>query len=423
MGFRDTLMKVIIKVHDVVELAKRFDASPAQAMRELTAQVKEGVKDTLERLLEAEIELFLGQDAEATNKRNGFRVRTFSLKGVGVLQLRVPRDRLGRFDSKIVPVGRRYDEALEKDLALLHLAGLSTRMLSHISRRVLGLSVSPPEVSNALKTIVPQAKAFLDRSLSGRNWRYLYVDGTNFQVRRTTVDREPTLVVIGVDDTDKKSVLAMVQGDKDSRQAWEMVFAMLKERGLDPSKVELGLMDGLPGLGEAFLEAFPRARIARCWVHKARNVMPLVPRRYQAEFKSDWDKMAYASGREAATLALTAFKERWQKICGDAVARFEKDVDALFSHYDFPPEHWASLRTTNPIERVNKEFKRRSKSMEQMGPDGLKALLAFTALRLEFGWSMTPISSPKLANLHLSPTKRGHQAAAQLDEITRALLN
>jgi putative transposase len=423
MGFRDTLMKVIIKVHDVVELAKRFEASPAQAMRELTTQVKEGVKDTLERLLEAEIELFLGQEAQGENKRNGYSVRTFALKGVGAVQLRVPRDRLGRFDSKIVPAGRRYDEALEKDLALLHLAGLSTRMLSHISRRVLGLDVSAQEVSNALKTIVPQAKAFLERPLAGRAFKYLYVDGTNFRVRRTTVDREPTLVVIGVDEHEKKSVLAMVQGDKDSRAAWELVFTMLKERGLDASKVELGLMDGLPGLGEAFLEAFPQARIARCWVHKLRNVMPLVPRRYQAEFKSDWDKMAYASGREAAQLAFTAFEERWEKICGDAVARFVKDIDALFCHYDFPPTHWASLRTTNPIERVNKEFKRRSKSMEQMGPDGLKALLAFTALRLEFGWSTTPISSPKLANLNLSRTKRGHQAAAQLDEISRTLLN
>jgi putative transposase len=423
MGFRDALMKVIIKVHDVVEMAKRFEASPAQAMRELTTQVKEGVKDTLERLLEAEIELFLGQEAEGANKRNGYRVRTFTLKGVGAVQLRVPRDRLGRFDSKIVPAGRRYDEAHEKDLALLHLAGLSTRMLSQVSRRVLGIQVSPPEVSNALKTILPQAKAFLERPLSGRAYKYLYVDGTNFSVRRTTVEREPTLVVIGVDVNDKKSVLAMVQGDKDSRSAWEMVFATLKERGLDASKVQLGIMDGLVGLGEAFLEAFPRARIARCWVHKARNVMPLVPRRYQAELKSDWDKMAYANGRDEAGAALVAFKARWQGTCADAVARFEKDVDALFSHYDFPREHWASLRTTNPIERVNKEFKRRSKSMEQMGADGLKGLLAFTALRLELGWQQVPISAPQLANLHLAPSKRGHQAAAQMEEITKALLN
>jgi putative transposase len=416
-------MKVSIKVHDVVELARRFQSSPGEAMRELGLRIRDSVTETLEGLLETEIEMFLGEQAETGNKRNGYRIRTFAIKRIGAVQLRVPRDRHGEFKSKIVPSGRRYDEALEKDLALLNLAGLSTRMLSHVSRHVLGLSVSPQEVSNALKTIVPQAKAFLERPLTGRVFKYLYVDGTFFRVRRTTVDREPTLVVVGVDDTDRKSVLAMVQGDQDSRQAWEMVFAMLKERGLDASKVELGIMDGLPGLADAFLEAFPRARIGRCWVHKLRNVLPLVPRRYQAEFKSDWDKMAYASDGAAAKVASTAFKARWQKHCNDAVVRFEKDLDALLCHYDFPARRWAALRTTNPIERVNKEFKRRSKAMETMGPDGLKALLAFTALRLEYGWSLAPITSPQLDNLHLSPSKRSHRAAAQLDAISRSLLN
>ena len=422
MKLRDGVMKLVVKVHDVVELARRFEASPATALRELSEHVRHGAREVLERVMDAEIELFLGQDAEVENKRNGYRSRTFVLKGVGALKLRVPRDRMGRFETKVVPSNRRYDEALEKDLALLHLAGLSTRMLSHVSKGVLGLSVSPAEVSNALKTIVPAAKAFLERDLSGRRFKYLWIDGTNFRVRRTTVAREPTLVVIGVDESDHKSVLAMIQGDKDARSAWEMVFATLKERGLDGSAVQLGIMDGLPGLAEAFLEAFPRARVARCWVHKLRNVEPLVPRRYQAEFKRDWDKVAYAAGRVEAEASFAALKERWLPIAGDAVARFEKDLDALLCHYDFPREHWSALRTTNPIERVNKEFKRRSKSMEQMGADGLKALLAFTALRLEFGWSTTPITSAKLANLYLAPTRQGHPSTS-IDSVIQGLFN
>jgi len=422
MGFREKLMKLVVKVHDVVELVKRFETSPATAMRELGEHLRHGAKEVLERVMEAEIELFLGQDAEAENKRNGYRVRTFALKGVGSVQVRVPRDRGGRFESKVVPSSRRYDEALEKDLALLHLAGLSTRTLSHVSQRILGLSVSPQEVSNALKIIVLAAKAFLERDLSGRRFKYLWVDGTNFKVRRTTVGREPTLVVIGVDESDHKSVLAMVQGDKDARSAWEMVFASMKERGFDGSAVQLGIMDGLPGLAEAFLEAFPKARVARCWVHKLRNVMTLVPRRYQAEFKRDWDKVAYASGRVPAEACFAELKQRWESLAGDAVARFEKDLAALLCHYDFPREYWSALRTTNPIERVNKEFKRRSKSMEQMGSDGLKALLAFTAVRLEFGWSTTPLTSAKLTNLLLAPTRQGHPSTS-IDAVTQGLLN
>lgn len=422
MGFRETLMKVVVKVHDVVDLVKRFEASPVTAMREIGEHVRHGAKEVLERVMDAEITLFLGQDVEAQNKRNGYVTRTFVFKGLGAIEVRVPRDRAGRFESKVVPTGKRYDEALEKDLALLHLAGLSTRTLSHVSQRVLGLQVSAQEVSNALATIVPAAKAFLERDLSGRRFKYLWIDGTNFKVRRTTVAREPTLVVIGVDESDHKSVLAMVQGDKDARSAWEMVFASMKERGFDGSAVQLGIMDGLPGLAEAFLEAFPKACVARCWVHKLRNVLTLVPRRYQAEFKRDWDKVAYASGRVTAATSFSELKQRWEPLADDAVARLERDLEALLCHYDFPREHWSALRTTNPIERVNKEFKRRSKSMEQMGSDGLKALLAFTAVRLEFGWSTTPLASAKLANLLLAPTRQGHPSTS-IDAVTQGLLN
>jgi putative transposase len=318
----------------------------------------------------------------------------------------------------VVPKDRHYDAAIEKDLALLHLAGLSTRMLSHVSARVLGVRVSAQEVSNALSSIVPAAKGFLDRRLEGRHYPYLYVDGTNFHVRRTTVEKEPTLVVIGVDDTGHKSALAMVQGDKESRPAWEMVLADLKSRGLDGTSVELGIMDGLPGLGDAFREAFPKARVARCWVHKARNVMPRVPRRYQADFKVSWDAVCYAESGDAARAAFVALKDRWASTCSDAVACMERDQDALLVHYEFPKEHWEALRTTNPIERVNKEFKRRSKAMETMGPDGLKALLAFTALRLEYGWSMTPITSNKLT--HLVYRERREK---RLEAVTRTLLS
>lgn len=420
MVFRDTYMRVVVRIHDVAQLVKRFKASPQLAMKEVVKHVQIGAAEALERVMESEIELFLGQEAERENKRNGYVTRTFTMKGVGAVQLRVPRDRAGRFESVVAPKGRRYDAALEKDLALLHLAGLSTRMLSHVSRHVLGIEVSAQEVSNAIKTIVPAAKAFLSRPLAGRKFKYLYIDGTFFAVRRTTVEREPTLVVIGVDEADKKSILAMVQGDKDSRAAWEMVFNDLKERGLDTGAVTLGIMDGLPGLAQAFREAFIHAKVARCWVHKFRNVMPLVPKRYQAEFKKDWDSMAYSDGLDAAKKAHQVFEIRWNKICGDAVERFTKDIDSLFVHYEFPKLHWASLRTTNPIERVNKEFKRRSKSMETMGPDGLKALLAFTALRLEFGWSTTSISNPKLANLKLSPSRQ-RQISGEFDELSKLI--
>lgn len=417
MGLRDELMKIAVKIRDVVALVRRFEEAPLDAMGELVSEIQAAAAKTVEHLMDVEIDLFLNQPAEEENKRNGFTTRTFNFKGIGALRLRVPRDRKGNFESKIVPPGRRYDAALEKDLALLHLSGISTRMLSYVSGRVLGLKVSPQEVSNALATVVPAAKKFLERRLEDRRFMYLYIDGTFFSVQRTTVEKEPTLVVLGVDESGHKSVVAAVQGDKDSKTAWAMVFNQLKERGLAKDAVKAGIMDGLPGLEQAFFEAFPKAVALRCWVHKARNVFPLVPRRYQAEFKSSWDAVACASSRKAAEVSLAALELRWKAVCGDAVANLLKDKEALLGHYDFPPEHWKALRTTNPIERVNKELKRRSKAMETIGSDGLKALVAFTALRMEYGWAMAPITSPKLRNLEAHNELHG-----KLDRITKELL-
>lgn len=418
MALGATLMRVLVKIADVVALAKLFEASPTQAMATVVDQMRAALASTLEKVAAAEIEMFLGQPAEADNARNGYVTRTYAIKGIGSVQLRLPRDRKGRYVSKVVPPHRRYDEATEKDIAQLHLAGLSTRMMALLSGPLLGVRVSRQEVTNAMHTIVPAAKKFLDRPLGDRKFKYLYLDGTNFNVRRSTVEREPTLVVIGVDETDHKSILAMEQGDKDSRSAWEMVFRSLKERGLDHAAVKLGIMDGLPGLADAFLDAFPNARVSRCWVHKSRNVFPRVPKRYQAAFKADWDAAMYAESAAAADAALDALGVKWRRQCGDAIACIERDRDTMLAHYEFPPEHWEALRTTNPIERVNKEFKRRSKAMETLGPEGLKVLLSFTALRLEYGWMTTPITSNKLTHLRYRERR-----AEQLEALNRGLLH
>ena len=417
MGLGESVMKIVVRIGDVVEFAKRFRAEPLAAMQEVATQVRTVVAATLNQVMDAEIDLVLGEGKDPSNKRNGYTKRSFAIKGIGEVAVKVPRDRKGAYESKVVPPSRRYDELIEKDLALLNLAGLSTRMLALVSHRVLGVKVSAQEVSNSIGTILPAAKKFLERPLGTRRWIYLYIDGTHFSVRRTTVEKEPTLVVLGIDDAGHKSVLAMVQGDKDSRAAWEMVFARLKERGLDASAVQLGVMDGLPGLATAFREAFPKARVGRCWVHKARNVFPLVPRRYQGAFKASWDSVQYAAGGEEARAAFKALKTQWSASCDDAVESMERDLEALLAHYEFPKEHWSALRTTNPIERINKEFKSRTKSMDHLGVDTLRAMLVFTALRLEFGWLTTPITATNL--VHLNYNRRREE---RMEEIAKTLL-
>ncbi len=199
-------MKVSVRVRDVVTLVRRFEESPAETMPEVVSQMRAALENTLGRVMEAELEIFLGLSPEALNKRNGYTKRRFALKGFGAIEVRVSRDRARKFASSVIPAQRRYDKALEQDIALPNMAGLSKRMISVVSARVLGITVSAKEVSNALETIVPAAMLFMRRDLRERNFLYLYIDGTHFADRRTTVEREPTLVVIGVAFEGRKSV-------------------------------------------------------------------------------------------------------------------------------------------------------------------------------------------------------------------------
>jgi len=119
-----------------------------------------------------------------------------------------------------------------------------------------------------------------------------------------------------------------------------------------------------------------------------------------------------------ARAAFESLKGQWGTTCGDAVEVMERDLAELLSHYQMPKAYWDALRTTNPIERMNKEFKRRTKSMEQAGVDTLRVMLAFTALRLEFGWLKTPVTAPNLAHL-----KYARRREERLEEIAKTLLH
>ena len=142
MGLGERVMKIVVRVGDIVDLARRFRAEPLAAMGEVVVQIRAAMVETLEQVMDAEIDLVLGEEKDPGNKRNGHTLRSYAIKGVGEVSLKVPRDRKGTFQSAVVPASRRYDEALERDIAMLCLAGLSTRTLALVGRRVLGIRVS-----------------------------------------------------------------------------------------------------------------------------------------------------------------------------------------------------------------------------------------------------------------------------------------
>jgi transposase-like protein len=268
-----------------------------------------------------------------------------------------------------------------------------------VSRRLLGVEVSTDTVTKSLDVVEGRALEWLERPLEKKYWA-LFIDGTNFRIqRRGSTEKEPTLVVLGIDSDNHMSLLALEPGNKDDATTWRQVFKDLIARGLDPLDVQIGVMDGLPGLETAFKESFTKAVTGRCWVHSMRNALAKVSDRLSVAFKQLADKIMYASSEEDARHAFTVLKAAMGVDADRAVRVIEKDLESLLAHYKFEKRFWRVLRTTNPIERVNKELKRRTKSMETLGEKTLQVLLAFTAMRLEYNWQRFTVDSTHLDKL------------------------
>ena len=393
------IIKVDVNIAEITSTIEAFRTNRIKAFETLAGEVRHAVSDAINRLLHAEMTFFLGTPESENNKRNGYEEKEYALKGVGALRIRMPVDRKCLFESAIIPKHERMDPRLREDMAVLHLAGLSTRTLALMSKRILGIEVSTATVSDSLDLISDKATKWLERPITKSYWA-MYIDGTNFKVqRRGSTEKEPSLVVVGVDDDNRRSLLAVEPGTKDNVECWRTVFDSLIKRGLDLSKVRIGIMDGLPGLENLFLQTFPNSVTARCWKHALGNAINKTPARLQDSFKKLVHPVMYAESEDAARVAFDRLKRAMGTDAERAVHCIEKDLDSLLVHYRFDRTLWRALKTTNAVERVHKEFKRRTKVMEGLGERTLRCIVAFTALKLEMGWRKYAINSPSFRSL------------------------
>ena len=409
------IIKIEISVPEAVKALKKFKKNRSQALDEVSKSIRDSVTSAINELMNAEMNLYLGQPDQSENKRNGYKIKSYTFKGIGTLELKVPQARNSGFNSVVIPKGERLDPRLKEDMAVLNLAGLSNRTLAMVSKRLLGVEVGKDTISSSLDLVSSKACSWLRRPITDEYWA-LYIDGTNFNIqRRGSTEKEPSLVVLGISRDGYRSILAIEPGQKDSCDCWRTVLKDLKSRGLNPEKVRIGIMDGLPGLERAFSEEFPQAVTQRCWVHALKNALNKCPKRLREGFKSLADKVMFASSQNAAR---SAFAELKKMMGGDgrrAIDCLEKNLESLLAYYAFEKSFWRTLRTTNPIERVNKELKRRTKSMESLGEKTLEVLVAFTALKLEFNWRRNPVNAKHFEQLH-------HVKSNALEEVVQELV-
>jgi putative transposase len=267
--------------------------------------------------------------------------------------------------------------------------------LSMMSERLIGRSISPSEISNASKELSEAVEQWRERDLSEESVKYIFVDGVFFPMRIDgTIERVPVLVAIGVTEDGHRMILGLQAGDKESASNWREFFKDLKKRGLKAGNVTLGIMDGLSGLEKVFAEEFPSAKVQRCQIHVARNVLAKVPRKLKKVVGDQVRSIFYASSKAKALQFFEQFKSKWEMELPSAVKCLQGSLDACLAYLNFPEEEWICLRTTNVIERLNKEFKRRTRPMEILaGERSCYTLLAFVCLKMELNWRSRPIGN------------------------------
>lgn len=386
-------MKVEITVPEAVEFFNVIQKQPEMIFDLIRQDIKSTVGQYLSSLMDTELTEFIGRERYERkegngNHRNGSYPRRFALKGIGEVDLRVPRDRRGEFKTAVIPRSKRYEDDLRQDLCLMFLTGISTRTLSMISEKLIGRKISAGEISNVNAELIDSVEKWRSRDLSDTPIKYLFIDGVNFSMRiERSVEKVPVLVVIGVTEQGYKLVLGLQSGDKESASTWRQFFKDLKTRGLNKDSITLGVMDGLSGLEKVFTEEFPQAQIQRCQVHVARNVLAKVPKKLKQEIADEIRSIFYASSKKKAWEFFESFQKRRHKELPSAVKCLERSIDSCLTFFNFPEEEWISLRTTNIIERLNKEFKRRTKPMEIVaGESACYTLLAFICIKMELHW-------------------------------------
>lgn len=389
-------------INAVVPVTKEsFDtvmSDPAKLFEMMQLDFKQIAETTISSMLRGELTAFLGRQAydrqtgKENNYRNGYYDRKFAVKRVGELNIKVPRDRKGEYQTELLEKYQRYDGALKKDVCMMFLSGCSTRGIELMSEAILGRKISRSEVSHIGQEMLNGIDKWRCRDLSETKLKYMYMDGVFFKMRvERKIEKIPMLIVIGVTEENRRLFLCIQQGDKDSAGTWRQIFKDLKRRGLNADKVKLGVMDGLPGLASVFSEEFSSAKVQRCQVHVARNVICKVPKSAKQSIADSLRSIFYAPTKIAAMEQFENFGIQFESSYPSAVKCLSNVINECLTFMSFPEEDWISLRTTNSIERVNKEFRRRTKPMEILaGEESAYRLLCFVALKMEIYWQRSP---------------------------------
>jgi putative transposase len=366
----------------------------------LEAGVRTRIRGFIEELLEAELDVALGRDRYERSRlaetgaggkpivkaghRHGHRERQI-LGSFGPVTVRVPRARLDTTDgktaewkNKTIPAYQRRTKKADALIAGAYLAGTNTRRVRRALATLFNGAVGKDTVSRVWRKVKGDWDAWNGRSLVDDPIIRLILDGTAVRVR---LDKKSTsislLVALGVRQDGQKVLLAVKNMGGESEAAWRVLLDDLVTRGLKTP--ELVIVDGAPGLEKALAVLWSGMLVQRCTVHKHRNLLAHAPDRLHEEVSADYNDMIYAASKPEIEVKRKAFIRKWRVKCRAVAESLEEAGDKLFTFTRFPKSQWKSIRTSNAIERLHEEFKRRIKTQTVL-PSAETAAMLFWAL-------------------------------------------
>ena len=353
----------------------------------LTELLQRGAQELLAQAVEAELDVFLEQykalRVEGKNAvvRNGHLPERSIQTGIGDVEVKVPkvRDRSGqgiKFNSKLVPPYLNRTKKLEEFIPWLYLRGISTGDMQNTLENLLGQDasgLSANSVSRLKQEWEQEYEQWRKRDLSKHRYVYIWADGIYSNVRMD--DKLCMLVIIGADESGRKEVLAIVDGYRESEANWLDALNQLTAQGLKiPPKLAIG--DGALGFWKALSQHWPTTTQQRCWVHKTANILNKLPKSMQPKVKERLQDIWMADTRSNAYKAFELCLKQLELKYPKAKECLEKDKEQLLAFYDFPADHWAHIRTTNPIESAFATIRLRTTKTKSCG--SRKTTLAMT---------------------------------------------
>lgn len=342
------------------------------------------IREALQEILEAEMEETLQaskgeRTAERLGYRSGYYRRTLVTR-VGKLELRVPQDRGGHFSTQLFERYQRSERALVQALAEMYVQGVSTRKVKSITEELCGHEFSASAISQINRKMDEELAQFATRPLE-EEYPYLILDARYEKVRECGVIRsQAVLMAIGINWEGRRNILGVEMANRETRSGWKAFLVGLKQRGL--RGVDLVITDDHEGLKQAVMETLPQALWQRCYVHFLRNALDHLPRKADddclRELRWIYDRRDPQEARRDLAAWLAKWEAKYPRLCGWV----EENIEETFTFYQLPVQHHKHLKSTNMLERLMEEIKRRT-HVVRIFPNSDSCLRLIRALTVE----------------------------------------